>query len=155
MKFEQVKELIELVDNSKLSYFEVNLENAYIKMDKSLSRSVENLKTQKEETNIVEIEENKVSKKEINEEISVSTNDDFCFIKSPIVGTFYKASSPESEPFVKEGQSVKKGEVLCIVEAMKLMNEINAEFDFEVISVLVNDGDMVEYNQDLFKVRRK
>lgn len=161
MKFNEVKELIELVNNSDLSYFEANIENGYVKMDKSLSRSIdsnninikEDINLNNNDTKTVLNEENNILNKQAEE--TLVTKEDFEFIKSPIVGTFYKASSPDSEPFVLEGQKVSKGDVLCIVEAMKLMNEINAEFDFEVVSVLVEDGDMVEYNQELFKVRRK
>ena len=73
-------------------------------------------------------------------------------IKSPIVGVFYAAASPDAKPFVEIGSRVKKGDVVCIVEAMKLMNEITAEFDGEVVDVCVHNGDVVEYGQPLFKL---
>lgn len=73
-------------------------------------------------------------------------------VKSPIVGTFYKASSPESEPFVKIGSSVHRGDVLCIIEAMKMLNEIESEFDGEVTRILVSDGEMVEYGQPIMVI---
>ena len=72
---------------------------------------------------------------------------------APLVGVFYRASSPDSEPFVKVGQQVKKGDVLCIIEAMKLMNEVEAEVDGEVVEILVGDEEMVEYGQNLFVIR--
>lgn len=72
--------------------------------------------------------------------------------KSPLVGVFYAAPSPEAEPFVKIGSTVKKGDVLCIVEAMKLMNEIVAEQDGTVVDVCAHNGDVVEYGQTLFKL---
>ena len=72
-------------------------------------------------------------------------------VKSPMVGVFYAASSPDSGPFVKEGSRVKKGDVLCIIEAMKLMNEVNAEQDGKIMEVCVQNGDVVEYGQTLFK----
>lgn len=71
-------------------------------------------------------------------------------VKSPMVGVFYAAPSPEDEPFVKVGDSVKKGDVLCIIEAMKLMNEITAEQDGTVAEVCVEDGALVEFGQPLF-----
>ena len=74
-------------------------------------------------------------------------------ITSPLVGTFYSASSPEAEPFVKEGDTVKKGQVLGIIEAMKLMNEIESEFDGVVEAVLVSNEEVVEYGQPLFRIR--
>ena len=73
-------------------------------------------------------------------------------ISSPFVGTFYRAPSPEAPPFVEVGQSVKKGQVLCIVEAMKLMNEIEAEQDCEILGTLAESGEPVEFGQALFRV---
>ena len=74
-------------------------------------------------------------------------------VKSPLVGTFYNAPSPDAEPYVKEGDTVKKGQVLAIVEAMKLMNEIESEFDGTVEKVLVSNEDVVEYGQPLFVIK--
>ena len=74
-------------------------------------------------------------------------------VTSPLVGTFYSSASPEAEAFVKEGDTVKKGQVLGIIEAMKLMNEIESEYDGVVEAVLVNNEDVVEYGQPLFRIR--
>ncbi len=74
-------------------------------------------------------------------------------VVSPLVGTFYSSSSPEAEAFVKTGDSVKKGQVLGIIEAMKLMNEIESEYDGVVEAILVNNEDVVEYGQPLFRIR--
>ena len=74
-------------------------------------------------------------------------------VTSPLVGTFYSASSPDAEPFVKEGDTVKKGQVLGIIEAMKLMNEIESEYDGVVEAVLVGNEEVVEYGQPLFRIR--
>ena len=74
-------------------------------------------------------------------------------VTSPLVGTFYSASSPDAEPFVKEGDTVKKGQVLGIIEAMKLMYEIESEYDGVVEAVLVNNEEVVEYGQPLFRIR--
>ncbi len=73
-------------------------------------------------------------------------------VSSPFVGTFYRAPSPESPPFVDIGQVVSKGTTLCIVEAMKLMNEIEAEVDCKIVEILVKNGESVEFDQALFKV---
>ncbi|MDR2660104.1 MAG: acetyl-CoA carboxylase biotin carboxyl carrier protein [Spirochaetaceae bacterium] len=75
-------------------------------------------------------------------------------IKSPIVGVFYASSEQNAQPFVKAGSTVKAGDILCVLEAMKMMNKLVAEFDCEIISVKVSNGDMVEYGQTLFEVRR-
>lgn len=74
-------------------------------------------------------------------------------INSPIVGVFYAAPSPDSNPYVSVGQKISKGDTICIVEAMKCMNEIQSELDGEVTEVLVKDGDLVEYGQPLFRVK--
>ena len=73
-------------------------------------------------------------------------------IKSPIVGTFYSTPSPDAPPFVKPGTKVKKGQTLCILEAMKMMNHLEAEFDCEIIEVHVSSGELVEFGQELFTV---
>jgi len=78
---------------------------------------------------------------------------DLAIVKSPIVGTFYRASEPGAPPFVETGQAVRKGHVLCIIEAMKLMNEINAECDGEVVKVYVENGQAVQYGERLFAIR--
>lgn len=74
-------------------------------------------------------------------------------IKSPTVGVFYSSASPESEPFVQRGSQVKKGDVLCIIEAMKLMNEITSDVDGEVVDICIGNGQVVEYGQVLFRIR--
>jgi acetyl-CoA carboxylase biotin carboxyl carrier protein len=76
-------------------------------------------------------------------------------VKSPIVGTFYASAEPGAPPFVEIGSSVKKGQVLCIIEAMKLMNEIDSEYDGEVVSIYVESGQPVQYGERLFAIRTK
>lgn len=76
------------------------------------------------------------------------------FITSPIVGTFYSAPSPDAGPFVKVGDQVKNGQTVCILEAMKLMNEIQSDFDCEIEAVLVSNEQKVEYGQPLFRVKK-
>jgi acetyl-CoA carboxylase biotin carboxyl carrier protein len=78
---------------------------------------------------------------------------DLAVLKSPIVGTFYRASEPGAKPFAEVGDTVRKGQVLCIIEAMKLMNEINAECDGEVVKVYVENGQAVQYGERLFALK--
>jgi acetyl-CoA carboxylase biotin carboxyl carrier protein len=86
--------------------------------------------------------------------LTVASEDvDLAIIKSPIVGTFYRAPDPEAKPFTDVGQVVKAGQVLCIIEAMKLMNEINAECDGEVVKIYVENGRAVQYGERLFAIR--
>jgi acetyl-CoA carboxylase biotin carboxyl carrier protein len=78
---------------------------------------------------------------------------ELAIVKSPIVGTFYRAPEPGSKNFVEVGDSIKKGEVLCIIEAMKLMNEIDSEYDGEIVSIYVENGQAVQYGERLFAIR--
>jgi acetyl-CoA carboxylase biotin carboxyl carrier protein len=86
---------------------------------------------------------------------TAESEDGFDVIKSPIVGTFYEASSPGAPAFVTQGDTVAVGQVLCIVEAMKLMNEIESETAGQIVQVLVSNGQPVEYGQPLFRIRTK
>ncbi len=78
---------------------------------------------------------------------------DLAVVKSPIVGTFYRSSEPGAPPFVEVGTVVRKGQVLCIIEAMKLMNEIESEYDGEVVGIYVENGQPVQYGERLFAIR--
>jgi acetyl-CoA carboxylase biotin carboxyl carrier protein len=75
-------------------------------------------------------------------------------IRAPLVGTFYRAPAPDAPPFVEKGDTVKKGQTLCILEAMKLMNEFQAEYDLTIVNILVENGKMVEFGAPLFEVRK-
>jgi acetyl-CoA carboxylase biotin carboxyl carrier protein len=89
-------------------------------------------------------------------ETSETTDDvDLAIVKSPIVGTFYRAAEPGAANFVEIGDTVKKGGVLCIIEAMKLMNEIDSEYDGEVVNIYVENGQAVQYGERLFAIRLK
>ena len=76
-------------------------------------------------------------------------------VKSPIVGTFYRSPEPGASSFVEVGATVKKGQVLCIIEAMKLMNEIDSEYDGEIVNIYVENGQPVQYGERLFAIRQK
>ena len=92
----------------------------------------------------------KIAQTEKNE---VKVEENYKLIKAPMVGTFYLKPDPNSNPYVEIGKKVKKGDILCIIEAMKLMNEIECEFDGEIAEILVKDGEMVEYGKPLFKIK--
>ena len=87
-------------------------------------------------------------------ETAAEEEDDTLFITSPIVGTFYSAPSPDAKAFVKVGDRVKAGQTVCILEAMKLMNEIESDYDCEIEAVLVSNEQKVEYGQPLFRVKK-
>ncbi|GAA0069504.1 acetyl-CoA carboxylase biotin carboxyl carrier protein [Clostridium sardiniense] len=159
MNINEVKELIELINTSELAYFEYKSGDSHIKMDKSLTRGV-NVSPSKEvksETITEKIHSEKMISEvidEVKEEVKEEPQDiEGTVVTSPMVGTFYGSPSPDSDSFVKVGDNVKKGSVLCIIEAMKLMNEIESEVSGSIVQVLVKDGDMVEYGTPLFKIR--
>ncbi len=164
MNLNDIKELIEKIDSSNIAYFEVKVDNSYIKMDKSLTRSLkeENKVSKTLEAKEVDNEESLVSSKkskevseEVNEEIKkVVSEEDLYLVTSPMVGTFYESPGVGEPSYVSVGSKISSGDVLCIIEAMKLMNEIESEIAGEIVEVLVQNGNMVEYGQPLFKVRR-
>jgi acetyl-CoA carboxylase biotin carboxyl carrier protein len=80
---------------------------------------------------------------------------EFAIVKSPIVGTFYRAAEPGAPPFADVGDTVKRGQVLCIIEAMKLMNEIDSEYDGEVVKIYVENGQPVQFGERLFAIKAK
>jgi acetyl-CoA carboxylase biotin carboxyl carrier protein len=170
MEFEKIKELINLVDSSSLAFFELTNGNDHIKMDKSLNRgladnnlsntskinNMDNINTVLNSVNSIEKSETHVVKNEeiINNEKEIVVEDkNVKVITSPMVGTFYSSASPESPAFVEVGGAFSTGKVICIIEAMKLMNEIESEYSGVIVERLVNDGDMVEYGQPLFKIK--
>ena len=146
MEYSEIKKIIEDMGNSNLDNLEIEFPDGLkIKMEKDSQNKEIKIKSQ-DNQEIKNINEEKCKKEIIEQE-------DYSVIKSPMVGTFYASSSPKAEPFVKIGDKVKKGQVVCIVEAMKLMNEIEAEFDGEIIEICKKDEDMVEYGEVLFKVK--
>jgi len=146
MEYEKIKQLIDDMGNSKLSAIDIDFpDGTKISMKKEDTKIVERVVSQKNQ----EIQEEIVNQ---NEE-TIEDKEEGNIVKSPMVGTFYMKPSPNSKPYVEVGQKVKKGDVLCIIEAMKLMNEIESEFDGEITEVLLKDGDMVEFGKPLFKIK--
>lgn len=147
MDYNEIKNLINDIGQSNVD--EVNLEFPDgIKISVKKNNQVIKEVVKENTTEIPENIKQTITTKEIKEE-----NEDFKVIKSPMVGTFYSKSAPTANPFVKVGDKVKKGQVLCILEAMKLMNEIESEYDGEIVEVCVKDDEMVEFGQSLFKIK--
>ena len=147
MEYSDIKKLIEDMGNSKIDNLEIEFPDGLkIKMDKTQKKAVETVAPQTVVTPVVS--NNVVTTVETPKE-----EENYKVIKSPMVGTFYASSSPTAESFVKVGDKIKKGQVVCIVEAMKLMNEIESEFDGEVVEICVKNEDMVEYGTPLFKIK--
>jgi acetyl-CoA carboxylase biotin carboxyl carrier protein len=172
MDYKNIQELIRTVSESKLTSFEIETEGIRITMEKKEHQMVvermsvnstpvqsviqeaaprENVATN--QVSVERLENNSASA--IETPANIASEENLFVVKSPIVGTMYSSPNPESQNFVNVGSKVKKGDTLCILEAMKLMNEIESEIDGEIVEVLVSNEDMVEYGQPLFKIRKK
>lgn len=157
MNYNEVLNLIDRIENSNFNTCEINFENTYINLSKLNSAVVANNTTVDNSNVATSVSTDfSVSKEEkvVDEKIQEDDcNDDLegkFVIESPIVGTFYESSSVGKEAFVKVGDIIKEGDVLCIVEAMKVMNEVKSKFNGKIVKVLVENESMVEYNQPLF-----
>ena len=148
MNLDKIEKLVKIIEESSLQEFSIQEGDIKIKMSKRAGESVAVpfapgmgmpiAGTAAPEAAAIE---------ETSEEVEEET-----YITSPIVGTFYSAPSPEAKAFVKVGDRVKAGETVCILEAMKLMNEIESDFDGKVAEIYVENGQPVEYGQPLFRI---
>ena len=156
MDYKDIKKLIDDMGNSNLDSLEIEFpEGIKISMTKNTGKEVV---ITTGGPNVIEgsapmtppvVRENKGTSL-----VNVQNDEEnYKIVKSPMVGTFYASSAPDKDPFVKVGDKVHKGQVLCIVEAMKLMNEIESEFDGEIVEVCVKNEDVVEYGTPLFKIK--
>lgn len=151
MEFENIKELIKIFDKSSVTKIKISREDFTIDLEKATSevltvaapRAVQQVQTVTVASTETEAAV-AVAKTELKGEI----------ITSPMVGTLYSAPSPDSAPYAKVGDIIKKGQPLAIIEAMKIMNEIEAEFDCKILEVCVSDGQPVEYDMPLFRVEK-
>ena len=148
MEFEKMIELIKTVSDSNLTQFQIEEDGFKLSMktDKQSKVVVQKQESIPKEIQSVAMDEIKPAEQK---EIKKAEGN---VVKSPLVGTFYSASSPDSAPLVKVGDTVKKGQVLGIVEAMKLMNEIESEFDGVVKEIQIENEQVVEYGQPLFVI---
>ena len=152
---DKLKEIIYILENSDVNEIEVNFWGRKYRVSKQASVVVQEssgLASKEASQNAV-----KSSPNPLESENTLASDENESFDGedqlSPMPGTFYSAPTPEDEPFVSKGDVVKKGQVLCIIEAMKIMNEIESEFDGTIMKVNVNNGDPVEYNQPLFVIK--
>lgn len=144
MNFDNLDKLIERMEKASLSELSYKDGEVDIKLKKETAQEVMEVPA-KQANNISSQQKAAEPENEVQEQEGQ-------LIKAPMVGTFYKAPSPESEPFISVGDNVSNDSVVCILEAMKLFNEIQAEASGEIVEILVEDGDMVEYDQPLFRV---
>ena len=152
MEYEKIKQLMDDMGNSKLSSIDIEFpDGVKIKMEKkenTVIKEITNVKNNDTKKEITDEENNNENQENINNEEKEGN-----IVKSPMVGTFYIKPSPSSNPYVEVGTEVKEGDVLCIIEAMKLMNEIESEYTGKIAEIYVKDGEPVEYGNSLFRVK--
>ena len=145
MEYEEIKKLMDDMGNSKLSSLDIEFPDGIkISMAKTVQNDISVVTAERITPTVVEIDSTK--KEEPKDE-------NLQIITSPMVGTFYSSDAPDKPAYVKVGDKINKGQVVCIVEAMKLMNEIESEFDGEVVEVCAKNEEMVEYGAPLFKIK--
>ena len=147
MEFENLIQLIKTVSSSELTEF--SMKDGDFKVSMNKKKEVQIVADGNMTAEIPVFTAQTVAPEKESVESEAEGNQ----VKAPLVGTFYSASAPDAAPFVKVGDTVKKGQVLGIIEAMKLMNEIESEYDGVVEAILVENGQMVEYGQNLFIIR--
>lgn len=159
MNIKEIKNLIKFVSLSNISEVKLKLREFKITIKtnnkKSSTRVNSSILSKDELLNITD--ENSIDQ---NQEESVfldekKSNEKYTTIKSPIIGTFYRKPSPEKDVFVDVGSQIKKGDTLCVIEAMKLFNEIESDVDGKIVKILVDDSSPVEFDQPLFLVDTK
>ncbi len=144
MDFEKIKELIDDMGNSKLTSIDIDFpDGTKISMKKD-REILDNIKLNNKDNVEVKSEEKENLEKSIEEKGYI--------VKSPMIGTFYTKSSPTANPYVEIGKEVKKGDTLCIIEAMKLMNEIQSDYSGKITEIFIEDGSNVEYGTKLFRI---
>lgn len=156
-----IKKLIRILDTSNISEFEIEEEGTRIKLAKPRPKVIANsapvsipLYQPQAITESVTAGQVTEPGKSVTESVSQAKSENIVEVKSPMVGTFYSAPSPDADPYISVGSNVSTGTVLCIIEAMKLMNEIEAEVSGKIVKILVENAQPVEYNQPLFLIEK-
>lgn len=142
MDFKEILALIEVIDKSTLTKFSLKDGDTKIEIEKKESDLSSTKLSLGDKSDDLKVEE--VKKIEL---------DNFEYIKSPLIGTFYTSPSPDEETYINIGDKVSKGQVIGIIEVMKVMNEVKCNYDGIVEEILINDNDTVEYGQDLIKIK--
>ena len=153
MDIEQIRQILTLVREHELSEFEIEQEGLRLKIRKDRGGAL--LVAPPTHTALLTPEPAVSLPAAVSPVETDADSIELAVVKSPIAGTFYRSPEPGAAPFVAVGATVKKGQVLCIIEAMKLMNEIESEFDGEVASIYVENGQPVQYGERLFAVKTK
>ncbi len=150
MEIEYISSLIELFERSSLTELQISEENKEITLKREKEIQVQTITA----APIGGQAGIPMTAAQQAEEPNVPQENDCIIISSPIVGTFYRTPAPDAPPFIEVGDIVKTGDALCIIEAMKMMNRLEAEFPCEVVAILAQHGDLVEYGAALVEVKR-
>ena len=152
MDLRKIKKLMELLEESGLSEIEVKEGEESIKLSRTSQIQQPIINTQNLDSPVIA---NQANNKQQSQESEVKSDQlaDGDTIDSPMVGTFYRAASPDSKPFVEKGQKVNKGDTVCILEAMKMMNQVTAEQAGTIVEILAEDSEPVEFGQPLFIIK--
>jgi acetyl-CoA carboxylase biotin carboxyl carrier protein len=143
MDLRKLKSLIDLVSDSDISELEISEGDDRVRIVKAIDKANNKVNTVPHTNNLIE---------DSDAEAKSYESDNQTIITSPMVGTFYRSPSPDSNPFVEEGQFIEEGQTLCVIEAMKLMNEVPCNISGKILEVLVENGEPVEFEQPLFKI---
>lgn len=152
MDFEDIKELIKIFDASSLNRLSITQEITTVKLEKGIQNATRQVPVAVPQSTSTPQQNSPQTATIVSASPQVTSSGDT--INSPMVGTFYRCPSPNAPAYVNVGDRVKKGQTLAIIEAMKIMNEIEAEFDCKIIEIIPNDAQPIEYNSPLFIVER-
>ena len=154
MDLKEIRRIVQLVEGSNIEELEIHEKDIQIRVTKG--KGIAGSQVMVQSTPVVQPIPVLTPGQEVPAQTPspVPANDNLIEIHAPMVGTFYRAPAPDAEPYVKEGDMIQSGRVLCIIEAMKLMNEIEAEISGKIIKILAENAQPVEYNQPLFLVEK-
>lgn len=152
MDLRKIKKLMELLEESGIAEIEVKEGEESIKLSRNVTSSAVPLQQMVQQPMMAPQQQATQAASQVENKKDDSSNQNRNTVNSPMVGTFYASASPESKPFVTVGQSVKKGDTLCILEAMKMMNQVQAESDGKILEILIDNAEPVEFDQPLFVV---
>ena len=152
MDLRKIKKLMELLEESGIAEIEVKEGEESIKLSRNITSSAAPLQQMVQQPMMAPQQQATQAASQVENKKDDSSNQNRNTVNSPMVGTFYASASPESKPFVIVGQSVKKGDTLCILEAMKMMNQVQAESDGKILEILIDNAEPVEFDQPLFVV---
>ena len=151
MDLRKIKKLMELLEESGIAEIEVKEGEESIKLSRNIGSSIAPVQQMIQQPTIPQQQVLQATSQG-QDKSDGSSNQNRNTVNSPMVGTFYASASPESKPFVTVGQSVKKGDTLCILEAMKMMNQVQAESNGKILEILVDNAEPVEFDQPLFVI---